>query len=104
MAYANWRSMDAAAALRGVRQDMSRRELLEIAYNARVGAARRVALVYLNDPELLRSFALEDPDPMVRRGLARRLTDADALRRLMDDEDETVRAAAATTLAMLRTV
>lgn len=99
MAYGNWRSMDDAAAMRGVRPDMSRSELLEIAYNARSGAARRIALIYLDDARLTRSFALEDPDPMVRRGLTRRLTDEEALRQLLDDEDDTVSEAAASTLA-----
>lgn len=101
MAYANWRSMDDASAMCGVRPDMSRKELIEIAYNARSGAARRIAVVYLDAPGITRAFALEDPDPMVRRGLARRLTDKEALRQLLDDADDSVREAAADTLEKL---
>lgn len=90
------------AALRGVRPDMSREELFVVAYNARSGAARRIAVVYLDDPKITRSFALEDCDPMVRRGLARRLTDAKALQQLLEDSDGSVRKAAADTLAKLQ--
>ena len=102
MTYANWRSMDDAAAMRGVRPDMTREELIEVAYGARSGAARRIAVVYLDDPEITRSFALEDRDPMVRRGLTRRLTDAESLERLLEDEDFSVRKAAADTLKKLQ--
>ncbi len=102
MPYANWRSMDAAAAMRGVQPDMSREELIVVAYHARSGAARRIAVVYLDDPKMTRSFALEDPDPLVRRGLARRLTDARVLQQLLEDDDYSVRKAAADTLAKLQ--
>lgn len=102
MVYANWRSMNDEAAMRGVDPDMSRKQLIEIAYNARSGAARRMAVIYLKDPEITRSFALEDPDPFVRRGLARRLMDKEALLRLLDDDDDSVRTAAAETLEKLQ--
>jgi hypothetical protein len=102
MSYGNWRSMDAAAAMRGVQSDMSREELIIVAYNARSGAARRIGVVYLDDPKITRSFALEDPDPMVRRGLAHRLTDARVLQQLLEDDDVSVRKAAADTLAKLQ--
>ena len=58
MTYANWRSMDDAAAMRGVRPDMTREELIEVAYGARSGAARRIAVVYLDDPEITRALGL----------------------------------------------
>lgn len=102
MTYANWRSMDDAAAMRGVRPDMTREELIEVAYGARSGAAKRIAVVYLDDPEITRAFALEDRDPMVRRGLARRLTDAESLEQLLNDADYSVRKAAADTLKKLQ--
>ena len=50
---------------------MSREELIEVAYQTRSGAVRRIAVVYLDDPEITRSLALEDRDPMVRRGFVR---------------------------------
>ncbi|MDD4510203.1 MAG: hypothetical protein PHY23_04795 [Oscillospiraceae bacterium] len=102
MPYANWRSMDDETAMRGVHPDMTRKELIEVAYHARSGVARRIAVVYLDDPEITRAFALEDRDPMVRRGLARRLTDAKSLERLLEDADSSVRKAAAGTLRKLQ--
>jgi hypothetical protein len=58
-------------------------ELVEVAYNARCGAARRIALVRLNDPAMNAAFAQEDADPMVRRRLARVLDDAVFLERIL---------------------
>ena len=102
MTYANWRSMDDSSAMLRVLPDMTRQELIEVAYGARSGAARRIAVVYLDDPEITRAFALEDRDPMVRRGLARRLTDAESLEQLLNDADYSVRKAAADTLKKLQ--
>lgn len=91
----NWRSLDPDTAMRGVRDDMSRGELIEVAYNARCGAARRIALVRLNDPAMSAAFAREDPDPLVRRRLARVLDDAVVLERILAaDDDASVREAA----------
>ena len=91
----NWRSLDPETAMRGVRSDMGRNELIEVAYNARCGAARRIALVWLNDPSISAAFAKRDPDPMVRRRLVRSLCDRSVLEHILDsDEDESVREAA----------
>lgn len=91
----NWRSLDPDTAMRGVRSDMSRRELIEVAYTARCGAARRIALVWLDDPALNASFAQEDADPLVRRRLTRSLEDKTILKRIAEaDEDDSVREAA----------
>ncbi len=91
----NWRSLDPDTAMRGVRADMSRRELIEVAYTARCGAARRIALVWLDDPALNASFAQEDADPLVRRRLTRSLEDKTILKRIAEaDEDDSVREAA----------
>lgn len=91
----NWRSLDPDTAMRGVRDDMSRSELIEVAYNARCGAARRIALVRLNDPAMNAAFAQEDADPMVRRRLTRTLGDRAILERIADvDGDSCVREAA----------
>ena len=91
----NWRSMDPETAMRGVREDMGRAELIEVAYNARCGAASRIALVWLNDPSISASFAKEDPDPMVRRRLVRTLRDRSVLEHIIDlDRDASVREAA----------
>ena len=70
-------------------------ELIEVAYNARCGAARRIALVRLNDPAMSAAFAQEDADPVVRRRLARTLDDRAILERIADaDGDASVREAA----------
>lgn len=91
----NWRSMDPETAMRGVRADMGRKELIEVAYNARCGAARRIALVWLNDPSISAAFAKRDPDPMVRRRLVRSLRDRNVLEHILDsDDDESVQEAA----------
>lgn len=91
----NWRSLDPDTAMRGVRDDMSRSELVEVAYNARCGAARRIALVRLNDPAMSAAFVQEDADPIVRRRLARTLGDRAILERIADvDADVSVREAA----------
>ena len=91
----NWRSLDPETAMRGVRDDMGRGELIEVAYNARCGAARRIALVRLNDPAMSAAFAQEDADPVVRRRLARTLDDRAILERIADaDGDASVREAA----------
>lgn len=91
----NWRSLDPDTAMRGVRDDMSRGELIEVAYSARCGAARRIALVRLNDPTISAAFAQEDADPMVRRRLARTLSDRAILEHITDvDADSSVREAA----------
>lgn len=88
----NWRSLDPETAMRGVRSDMGRNELIEVAYNARCGVARRIALVWLNDPSISASFAKEDPDPMVRRRLVRSLRDRNVLEHILDsDDDDSVR-------------
>ena len=84
----NWRSLDPNTAMRGVRDDMSRSELIEVAYHARCGTARRIALVRLNDPVLSAAFAQEDADPMVRRRLARTLDDRAILEHIADADDE----------------
>jgi hypothetical protein len=68
---------------------------LEVAYNARCGVARRIALVRLDDPELSAAFAKEDPDPMVRRRLVRTLSNRNDLERIsVVDGDSSVREAA----------
>ena len=91
----NWRSLDPETAMRGVRDDMGSNELMEVAYNARCGAARRIALVRLNNPSMNAAFAREDPDPLVRRRLARTLCDRGILEQIADvDGDDTVREAA----------
>ena len=91
----NWRSLDPETAMRGVRDDMGRSELIEVAYGARCGVARRIALVRLNDPAMNASFAKEDPDPMVRRRLVRTLSNRDDLERIsVVDGDASVREAA----------
>ena len=91
----NWRSLDPETAMRGVRDDMGRSELIEVAYGARCGVARRIALVRLNDPSMSAAFAKEDPDPMVRRRLVRTLCDRDLLERIAGiDVDASVREAA----------
>lgn len=91
----NWRSMDPETAMRGVREDMGRKELIEVAYNARCGAARRIALVRLNDPSISAAFAKEDPDPIVRRRLVRTLCDRSVLEHILEfDDDESVQEAA----------
>lgn len=98
----NYMSLDPETAMRGVRNDMTRQELIEVAYNARCGAARRVALVRLGDPGMTAAFAKEDPDPMVRRRLVRELKDAETLHAIMEnDNDRSVRQAASDTLAKL---
>ena len=58
----NYMSLDPETAMRGVRSDMTDRELLEVAFNARCGVARRIALVRLRDPRMMVSFAKEDPE------------------------------------------
>lgn len=89
--------------MRGVRDDMSRSELIEVAYNARCGAARRIALVRLNDPAMSATFAREDPDPLVRRRLARMLDDLYVLECIADmDSDASVREAAQQRLDALK--
>ena len=98
----NWRSLDPDTAMRGVRDDMGCSELVEVAYNARCGAARRIALVRLNDPVMNAAFAQEDADPMVRRRLARVLDDAVVLERILAvDGDASVREAAQRRLDIL---
>ena len=98
----NWRSLDPDTAMRGVRDDMGCSELVEVAYNARCGAARRIALVRLNDPAMNAAFAQEDADPMVRRRLARVLDDAVVLERILAvDGDASVREAAQRRLDIL---
>ena len=96
----NWRSLDPDTAMRGVTSDMSREQLIEVAYGARCGAARRIALVWLNDPGVTRTFAKEDPDPTVRRRLARSVDDAETLAYIIEhDTDTSVRDAAEKRLA-----
>ena len=69
--------------------------MIRVAYNARCGAARRIALVWLNGPSISAAFAKRDPDPMVRRRLVRSLCDRSVLEHILDsDEDESVREAA----------
>lgn len=98
----NYMSLDPETAMRGVRDDMTDKELRDVAYSARCGAARRIALVRLNDPELTKIFAKEDPDPMVRRRLVRNLTDRAVLAEIADkDGDRSVRQSADDTLAKL---
>ena len=98
----NWMSLDSDTAMRGVRYYMSREELTEVAYHARYGAARRVALVRLNEQSLMCIFAFSDRDPMVRRGMARYINDKDTLNRMKDqDEDMSVREAAVWRLSKL---
>ena len=98
----NYMSLDPETAMRGVRSDMTDQELLEVAFNARCGAARRIALVRLRDPRMMVSFAKEDPDPLVRRGLVRYLTDGAVLEEIAEkDGDSSVRQAAEDTLARL---
>lgn len=99
----NWRSLNPDTAMRGVRGDMSRSELIEVAYSARCGAARRIALVRLNDPAMSAAFAQEDADPMVRRRLARTLNDRAILECIADaDGDPSVREAAQRRLDALK--
>jgi hypothetical protein len=99
----NWRSLNPDTAMRGVRDDMNRSELIEVAYNARCGAARRIALVRLNDPAVSATFAREDPDPLVRRRLARMLDDLYVLECIVDmDIDASVREAAQQRLDALK--
>ena len=91
----NWRSLDPETAMRGMRDDMSRKELIEVAYTARCGVARRIALVWLNDPALNAAFAQEDADPLVRRRLTRSIEDKTILKRIIEtDDDDSVREAA----------
>lgn len=98
----NWRSLDPETAMRGVTQDMSRAELLEVAYGARCGAARRIALVWLDDAGLTCTFAKEDPDPMVRRRLTRSVKDTVTLEYIAEnDADASVRETAEKRLAEL---
>jgi len=99
----NYMSLDPDTAMRGVRQDMSRDQLIEVAYNARCGAARRIALVYLGDQGFFESFAREDPDPMVRRGLVRRLESRAVVKQIaMTDGDSSVRETAEQTLLQMK--
>ena len=98
----NYMSLDPETAMRGVRSDMTDQQLREVAFSARCGAARRIALVRLSDPALTAAFAKEDPDPMVRRGLVRHLNDRALLKEIIDkDGDHSVRQAAEDTLARL---
>lgn len=99
----NYMSLDPVTAMRGVRQDMSREQLIEVAYNARCGEARRIALVYLGDQGFMESFAKEDPDPMVRRGLVRRLENREVVKHIAkNDPDSSVREAAEQTLQQMK--
>ena len=98
----NYMGLDPETAMRGVRSDMTDRELLEVAFNARCGVARRIALVRLRDPRMMVSFAKEDVDPLVRRGLVRYITDRVVLEEIAEkDGDSSVRQAAEDTLARL---
>ena len=88
-------SLDPVAAMNGVGSDMNAQELRQVVYSARCGAARRIALAYLDNQAMFAIFAREDPDPMVRRGCCRHLADADTLRDICDrDGDRSVREAA----------
>ncbi len=99
----NWRSWDPEIAMRGVRNDMTRQELFEVVYGAKCGAARRIALAHLNDQNLSETFVFSDPDPLVRRGIARKLLNKEVLKRVeAEDNDSSVREAAAWRLDRLR--
>lgn len=82
----NYMSLDPIVAMNGVSPDMSRQQLIDVAYNARCGLARRLALVYLKDPILTEIFAKSDPDPVVRRRLVRELKDVDLLNEIYEKE------------------
>jgi hypothetical protein len=98
----NYMSLDPETAMRGVWSDMTDQELIAVAFNARCGVARRIALVRLRDPRMMVSFAKEDPDPLVRRGLVRYLADRSVLEEIAEkDGDGFVRQVAADTLARL---
>ena len=91
----NYMSLDPVIAMNGVREDMTPAQLRNVAYEARCGAARRIALAWLDDQDLFSIFGKSDPDPMVRRGCARRLNDAKILREIRyGDTDCSVREAA----------
>ncbi len=100
----NWRSWDPETAMRGVRNDMTRQELFEVVYGAKCGAARRIALAHLDDQNLFETFVFCDPDPMVRRGIARKLLNKAILKRVEEeDKNSSVREAAVWRLDKLET-
>ena len=96
-----WNSPVAGNALRGV-EGLNRRELLDAAYGARNPEARRLAALRLGDMAVIRSLALTDPSPIVRRRMVREVDDEKTLRRILEsEEDEDVREAAVKRLESL---
>ncbi len=91
----NYMSLDPVTAMKGVRGSMTPEQLSNVAYEARCGAARRIALVQLDDQNMFEIFGRTDPDPMVRRGCARNLKNMDVLKEIRyGDADPSVREAA----------
>lgn len=84
-------SMDPVQAVKGI-ENLSDRQLLDVAYSARSPYARRLALIRLNDSDLFRVFALTDPSPDVRRRMVREINDKDTLEEIIEkDTDRSVR-------------
>lgn len=97
-----WRSFDPREAVAAVHEIENPGTLRQIIFEARNPEARRLALIKLGDKNLMGSFALTDPSPIVRRRMARVLDDKDILEKILDeDDDRSVRDAARSRLEQL---
>ena len=96
-----WYSLDPRQAVRAVHR-MKEGQLLQVVYQSRCAEARRAALLRLNDQDLYRVFAKDDPAPLVRRRIVREITDTDTVRKIAEnDKDASVREAAEKRLSEL---
>lgn len=100
----SWYSLDPRQAVRAV-HSMDQGQLLQVVYQSRCAEARRAALLRLDDQDLFRIFAKDDPAPLVRRRIVREITDAATLAVIAQtDADADVRSSAEKRLAELSLV
>ena len=87
----SWYDFDPRIAIRDL-EGMNKQQLFQVAYQARNPEVRRSAILRIGDPGLTRTFAKEDPSPIVRRRLVRELRDMAVLEHIANnDADATVR-------------
>lgn len=87
----SWYDLDPRIAIRDL-EGMNKKQLFQVAYQARNPEVRRSAILRIGDPDLTRTFAKEDPSPIVRRRLVRELRDMAVLEHIANnDADATVR-------------
>jgi hypothetical protein len=98
-----WRSLDPVEAVAAVHAIDDRKTLIRIAQEAMHPEARRMALLKLQDKDLMAHFALYDTSPIVRRRMVRELDDVETVRRVAENDiDSSVRESACARLEQMK--